>query len=154
MFASASVEVAERGPYRYAYLNAQGYYSGLAAKQQEVRAELAHQGIAAGGQVTLLLKDPRTTPHDQLLARTGYLIGPEARPQSPLAEASIPAKQVAVATIKAHPLFAYGKTYSALLKFARQRQSTLHLPTLEIYDASVLSVEMPLNESASPSAQP
>lgn len=154
MFASASVEVAERGPYRYAYLNAQGYYSGLAARQQEVRAQLAHQGIATGGQVTLLLKDPRTTPHDQLLARTGYLIGPEARPQAPLAEATIPLRQVAVAKIKAHPLFAYGKTYSALLKFAQQRRTTLHLPTLEIYDASILSVEMPLHKPASPSARP
>jgi hypothetical protein len=67
MFASASVEVAERGPYRYAYLNAQGYYSKLAARQQ---------------------------------------------------------------------------------------QTILHLPTLEIYDASVLSVGMPLHESASSSAQP
>jgi hypothetical protein len=154
MFASVSVEVAERGPYRYAYLNAQGYYSRLAAKQQEVRAELAHQGITAGGQVTLLLKDPRTTPHDQLWARTGYLIGPEARPQAPLAEATIPVRQVAVARIKAHPLFAYGKTYSALLKFTKQQQTTLHLPTLEIYDASILSVEMPLNETTSSSVPP
>ena len=154
LFSTATVEVAELGGYRYAYLDAQGVYSKLASKQKEVKFELERQGIQAGAQVTLVLTDPRTTPHAQLQARTGYMIGPDAKPASPLMTETIPVRQVAVAQIKAHPLFAYGKTYSALLDFAAQQKIPLHLPTLETYDASVLRVEMPLASEKFPGATP
>lgn len=151
MFSTAKVEVADRGGYRYAYLDAQGAYSKLASKQKEVLFELKRQGINAGAQVTLILTDPRTTPHDQLQARTGYMVEANALLQAPLKADTIPVRQVAVAQIKAHPLFAYGKTYSALLDFSEQQNTALHLPTLEIVDASVLSVEMPLASQKTPS---
>jgi hypothetical protein len=41
-------------------------------------------------------------------------------------------------------LLAYGKTYSALLDFTQAQNILFHLPTIEIYNKSVLSVEMPL----------
>lgn len=144
LFSSTTVEVAQRGGYRYVYLEAQGVYSKLADKQKEVRFQLERQGIKPGAEFTLMLSDPRDTPSDQLKARTGYLIGAQDQPKEPLLVGEIPLRQVAVAQIKAHPLLAYGKTYAALLDYAKQHDTTLHLPTVEIFEHSVLSVEMPL----------
>lgn len=150
LFSSATLEIGERGGYRYAYLEAQGAYSKLASQQHEVLFQLKRQGIQTGEQVTLVLTDPRSTPHDQLLARTGYIIADGATPAAPLKVETIPARRVLVAEIKAHPLFAYGKTYSALLDYCRRQHTPLQLPTFEIYDASRLRVEMPLaNEKVS-----
>jgi effector-binding domain-containing protein len=144
MFRAATIEIAERGPYRYAYLQAEGPYSKLAAKQQEVAAELRKQGITAGKSFTLILDDPRTTKAGERRARTGYLIDATAAPQPPLAIETIPERRVVVAEAKAHPLIAYGKVYGTLLDFSKRQGETLHMPTVEIYSASVLSVEMPL----------
>lgn len=147
LFSGASIEVAERGGYRYAYVEATGVYSKLASRQKEVLDQLNRQGIKAGAQVTLMLTDPRTTPHEKLEARTGYLIPADSTPDVSLKTDTIPRRQVVVAKIKAHPLFAYGKTYSALLRYAEEHKLPLILPTLEITETSVLSVEMPLAAS-------
>lgn len=144
LFTSATVETGVRGPYRYAYLEAQGAYSKLAGKQREVLAELERQGIAPKGEFTLIMDDPRTTPHDKRNARTGYLISPSATPSAPLMADTVPARAVVTARIKAHPLLAYGKAYSALLDYTGQHDMTLHMPTMERYDHSVLTVEMPV----------
>ena len=129
LFSAPEVETGERGAYRYAYLDAQGAYSKLESKQKEVRRALDNQ---------------RTTPYKELRAQTGFIIAEGAMPAAPLKLGTIPSRQVAVASIKAHPLFAYGKTYSALLAYAERNDMTLHLPTVEVYEHSVLRVEMPL----------
>jgi len=147
LFSSASLEVADRGGYRYAYLEAQGVYSKLASKQGEVLFELKKQGISPGAEITIVLTDPRTTPHDELKARTGYLISATIEPKAPLMVDTIPVRKVAVAQIKAHPLLAYGKVYSALLDYTKAHSTTLQLPTVEIFEHSVLSVEMPVSEA-------
>ncbi len=147
LFSSASVETAERGDYTYAYLEAEGAYSKLVSRQDEVLFHLKQQGIAAGAQITLILSDPRTTPHEALKARTGFLISNDAMPAAPLKIDTIPLRKVVVAEIKAHPLFAYGKAYSALIEYSENHHTTLHLPTLEIVESSVLRVEMPLEEA-------
>ncbi|OIQ82927.1 hypothetical protein GALL_352810 [mine drainage metagenome] len=144
LFRSATIEVAERGPYHYAYLEAQGAYSKLASVQQEVAYQLRQQNIPAGSSFTLILDDPRTTKTGELHARTGYLIDAAAAPKPPLLEDTIAARRVVVAQVKAHPLLAYGKVYGSLLDYSRQMGGRLHMPTVEIYRASVLSVEMPL----------
>jgi len=144
LFRAATIEVAERGPYRYAYLEAEGPYSKLAAKQQEVGAELRKQGITAGKSFTLIFDDPRTTKAGERHARTGYLIDAAATPAPPLAVETIPSRHVVVAQARAHPLIAYGKVYGALINFSQQQGTELKMPTVEIYSASVLSVEMAL----------
>lgn len=144
LFSSATVNVVERGDYRYAYLEVQGPYSKLANKQNEVLFELSKQAIQPGMQISVVMSDPRTTAYDQLKARTGFMIKATDNPGPPLLVGYIAARKVAVAEIKAHPLLAYGKTYSALLDYARAHQITLHLPTIEIFDKSILRVEMPL----------
>jgi hypothetical protein len=145
LFSSATIETSQRGGYRYTYLEVQGAYSKLGTKQNEVLFELKKQGIIPGAEVTLVLSDPRITPYDQLQARTGYSISADSMPKAPLKTDTIPMRQVVVAKIKAHPLFAYGKTYSALLDYCKKNNIPLNLPTLEIYDDSVLFVEMPLS---------
>lgn len=147
LFSSARIETGERGDYYYAYLDAEGPYSKLTSKQEEVLFTLKQQGIAPGAQITLILSDPRTTPYKELKARTGFLIAKDQMPAAPLKIETIPLRKVVIAEIKAHPLFAYGKAYSALLDYSEQHNMTLHLPTLEIVEASVLHVEMPLEDS-------
>lgn len=147
LFSSPKVEVAERGPYRYAYLEAEGPYSKLGAKRGEVDKMLREQGIEPGSAIALIFDDPRTTETDKRRARTGFVIGEHAAPKEPLKTDILPKRKVASASIKAHPVFAYGKAYGALLDFTKQHDMTLHLPTVELYDFSVLTVEMPLEAS-------
>lgn len=148
LFSSATVQIGERGNYYYAYLETEGPYSKLTSKQNEVLFELEKQGIEAGAQITLIMSDPRTTPYQQLQARTGFIIQQNQMPKAPLKIDTIPLRKVAVAEIKAHPLFAYGKAYSALIDYSENHNTTLHLPTLELVEASVLRVEMPLDETS------
>jgi effector-binding domain-containing protein len=150
LFSSASLHISSQGNYRYAYLDAQGVYSKLAKKQDEVLFELKKQNITPGAEVILLMSDPRTTANDNLIAQAGFMIGKDDNPLPPLKINTIEKRQVVVAEIKAHPLLAYGKAYSALLEFAKQHNTVLHFPTLEIYQHSVLHVEMPLEEQPMP----
>lgn len=144
LFASATVTQAFAAPHRYAYLEARGPYSKLASTQRAVRAELDKQGFAIGHEFTLILDDPRTTPYKARTARTGFLIADEAKPRSPLLVDTIPERKVLVAEVRAHPLFAYGKGYAALLDYTARHGMALRLPTVEIYHDSVLTIEMPL----------
>lgn len=148
LFSTASVEVAERGNYHYAYLEAQGAYSKLADRQKEVLRALKQQDIAAHAQITVILSDPRSTPYQELRAYTGYVIAEGTQVGKPLQVGKVSKREVVIAKIKAHPLFAYGKAYSALLHYIEQHDMSLHLPTVEIYDNSVLQVEMPVTTAA------
>ncbi|ABE50698.1 GyrI-like domain-containing protein [Methylobacillus flagellatus] len=152
LFSSADVEIAERGNYRYAYLEADGPYSKLSSKQEEVLHELVDQNIQPGPEITLIFSDPRTTPYKELHARAGFIIDADAKPVAPIQVDTVPVRKVFVASIKAHPLLAYGKTYSKVLEFVKSKDMPLNLPTVEIVDDSVLSVEMPLNPV--PESQP
>lgn len=144
LFASADITVATTAAQHYAYVEARGAYSGLAAKQREVGIALRRQGILPGAEFTLILDDPRSTPRQQLQARTGYLIGPADVPLPPIQMDTIPARKALISSVRAHPLLAYGKAYGALLDYSRQHGLTLRLPTVERYRDSVLTVEMPL----------
>jgi hypothetical protein len=144
LFSTSQVTQQLSSSYRYVYLQAQGPYSKLADKQAEVRFLLKQQAITPGAEFTLVLSDPRTTPYSDLKARTGYLIGAQDQPKAPLLVGDVPAGSALVAEIKAHPLFAYGKNYAALLAYAKQHQIAFSLPTIEIMQHSVLRVEMPL----------
>lgn len=144
LFSSAQITLTEHGPYRYAYLSAEGPYSKLAGIRGKVEGLLRQQGINPQHSITVIIDDPRTTAPDKLRARTGFLIDDSVTPRAPLLADTIPARRVATASIKAHPVFAYGKAYGALLDYTKLHRMTLHLPTVELYDASVLTVEMPL----------
>lgn len=147
LFSSAKVEVTELGPYRYAYLEAEGPYSKLGAKRGEVDKQLREQGVEPGSAIAIIFDDPRATERDKRRARTGFIIGDNVEPRAPLKTAVLSKRKVVSASIKAHPVFAYGKAYGALLDFTKQHDMTLHLPTVERYDFSVLTVEMPLEAS-------
>lgn len=150
LFSTAEVELAERGNYRYAYLEAEGPYSKLSSKQEEVLHELVEQKIKPGPEITLIFSDPRTTPYKELHARAGFMIDEDAQPVAPIQVDTVPLRKVFVAKIKAHPLLAYGKTYSKVLDFVKAKNMTLNLPTVEIVDDSVLTVEMPLESVTQP----
>ncbi len=143
LFSSPSLDIREEGKVRYVYLDSRGPYAKLQEKRNEVLYELKKQGILPGASITLLMTDPRTTEPDNLLARTGYIIDKETNLSPPLKYAELDPRKVLVATIKAHPLFAYGKAYGAILAYCQKNGFKLQLPTVEMYNKSILSVEMP-----------
>ncbi len=150
LFSTATVQTAERGNYRFAYLEAEGPYSKLESKRDEVMFYLKQQNIEPIAPITVIMTDPRNTSYKTLKARTGFIIGANDVVQAPLAMDIMPERKVVVAEIKAHPLFAYGKAYSALIDYADQHGMELQLPTLEIVQDSVLSVEMPIMDEDLP----
>ena len=144
LFSSASLETGVSPAYDYVYLEAEGPYSKLSSKQNEVLFYMKQQNIAHGAAIAIVLTDPRTSSYKALLARAGFLVTHVVEVKAPLKLGRIEPQKVAIAQIKAHPLLAYGKTYSALLDYCKKQQMTLQLPTVEIFEHSVLRVEMPL----------
>jgi hypothetical protein len=149
MFSRPLIETKDAPAYRYAYLEVEGPYSKLSNKQAEVLYLLKQQKLNYGDPLTLMMSDPRVTQYKQRVARTGYLIAADAQVQAPLQVDTIPARPVISVSIKAHPLFAYGKTYGALLDYCEQQQIKMQLPTVEIVQHSVLTIQMPLRKEAS-----
>ncbi len=148
LFSSASLEIGNSPAYDYVYLDAEGPYSKLTSKQKEVLFYMKQQNIVHGAEISIVLTDPRTTSYKELLARTGYIVESGVKVKEPLKQVHIAPQKVAIAKIKAHPLLAYGKTYSVLLDYCKAHKIKLQLPTVEIYDHSVLRVEMPLEKTA------
>jgi hypothetical protein len=148
LFSSASLEIGTSPAYDYVYLDAEGPYSKLSSKQNEVLFYMKQQNIAHEGSLSLVMTDPRTTSYKELLARTGFVVDHPVEVKEPLKLGHIDPQKVAIAQIKAHPLLAYGKTYSALLAYCKAHDMTLMLPTVEIFNHSVLRVEMPLEKKA------
>lgn len=146
LFSSATLKVETAPAYDYVYLDAEGPYSKLASKQDEVLFYLNQQKIAHRGSFTLVMTDPRTTPYKSLLARTGFVTEGPVEVKAPLNLGHQDAQRVVAVEIKAHPLLAYGKTYSKLLEYCKQHDMKLKLPTVEILEHSVLRVEMPLDQ--------
>lgn len=143
-FNKASFEIAQRGPYHFAYLTQEGDYAKLPDRQQEVLGRLQQQGVAAGTPITLLLNDPRTTPKRDWSAQVGYLVDAHARVSEPLAIGDIPARRVLVVKVKAQLLLAPGKAYAALVDYLDEHHMKLRPPTVELYRDGVLAVEMSL----------
>lgn len=141
-FNSASFEQAQRGPYRYAYLTQKGDYYKLPEKQQEVLGRLQQQSVSAGAPITLLLNDPRSTPKRDWNAQVGYLVDAQAGVAEPLAIGEVPARRVLLVRVKAQLLLAPGKAYAALLEYIEKNHMKFKLPTVEIYQDGVLTVEM------------
>ncbi|MDO9114433.1 MAG: hypothetical protein Q7U63_11655 [Polaromonas sp.] len=141
-FNQASFELAQRGPYHYAYLSQKGDYYKLPEKQHEVQTLLQQQGVQAGAAVTLLLNDPRSTPKRDWSAQVGYLVEAGTKVNDPLAIGNVPVRQVLLVKVKAQPLLAPGKAYAALLEYLEEHRMKLNLPTVELYQDGVLTVEV------------
>ena len=74
LFSSASLEVGTSPAYDYVYLDAEGPYSKLSSKQNEVLFYMKQQNIAHGAAISIVLTDPRTTSYKELLARAGFVV--------------------------------------------------------------------------------
>lgn len=143
-FNSATVEIAQRGPYRYAYAENVGDYTDLPQKQQDVVKLLKDQGVECGASVMALYDDPRQTPKKKQRARVGCMVAPEVRVHEPVQIAEVPPRRVVLARVNAQPLMAPGKAYSALLAYLDKNHIPFQLPTLEIFQNRELTVEMEL----------
>lgn len=143
-FNRATVEIAQRGPYRYAYVDNLGDYTDLPQKQQDMAKRLRDQGVECGATVMALYDDPRFTAKKKQRARVGCMIDSAARVHEPIMVAEVPARKVVLARVNAQPLMAPGKAYSALLDYLEQNHIPFKLPTLEIFQNRELAVEMEL----------
>ena len=148
-FSSVSIAEAQRGPYRYAYLEHQGDLSKLPETQRKVRQALEAQHVKAGAAITVLLDDPRKVERTKLRTQTGYLLDASTLVAEPLKLGTIPARPVLVAEVHATALLAPSKAYQALHNYLLERQMDIRMPTVEIYDdpgqiyqVGTLSVEM------------
>lgn len=141
-FATVTIEYAERGPYRYAYVTHTGRYDKLLGKQNEVFLALEAQGVTAHAPIALLLSDPASTKKKELSSHAGYLVDVGANVVAPLLVGDIPARRVLLVRVKASPVLAPSKAYKALTEYLAAHQMKLVLPTVEIYKDKELSVEM------------
>lgn len=141
-FATPTVEIAQRGPYHYAYGDYVGEYTKLLDQQPGVIRAFEAQHIARGASITLMLNDPRTTPKKEQSARIGYLVDPAVTVHEPLRVADVPARTVLVVRVHGHPRLAPGKAYGVLLQYLKEHGMKFNLPTVEIYQNGELTVEM------------
>lgn len=141
-FADAQVEIAERGPYRYAYRVYTGDYSKIPRWKSEVTQAFKAQSISPGTPVTALLDDPRKTAVRDRRVEIGYLIPENARVGEPLRVAQVPRRRVVLVRVKASPLMAPGKAYAALIEYTQAHNMTFRLPTFELYRDGIFELEM------------
>lgn len=159
-FRSVSIEPGLAGPYAYAYLEQKGDYSKLPERAEEVAKELAAQKIQAGLPITVLYSNPDLVDVGERVARTGFLLPPDARVRPPLSQDTIPARTVLVASIQAGSLLAPSKAYAALDRYQQTRGRGIVMPTVEIYAPAAtpfrmgtLRVEMDDSQPPVPSGQ-
>jgi hypothetical protein len=143
-FTTPAVETLSRNAMRYAYLVSEGDYSKVEERQREVLDLLKQQGIAAGQAITLIENDPRTTPASQRHARAGVIISAGPQLKAPLLDGNLPQRRALVVSARAHPFFAYGKAYGALLDYLERHNMALRLPVAETTHDSTLTIEMAL----------
>jgi hypothetical protein len=98
-----------------------------------VAKELAAQKIQAGLPITVLYSNPDLVDVDKRVARTGFLLPPDARVRPPLSQDTIPARPVLVARIQAGSLLAPSKAYAALDHYQQARGRGIVMPTVEIF---------------------
>ena len=135
-FNPVQIEASVAGPYSYAYLESRGDYSKLPDKAVEAREVLQAAGIAIGNPITVLFSNPDLVDVGQRQARTGYLVTPGVTVPLPLEVATIPARQVLVARVRAGSMLAPGRAYAALDGYLQARGEGIRMPTVEIYEVS------------------
>ncbi|HCA27833.1 MAG TPA: AraC family transcriptional regulator [Betaproteobacteria bacterium] len=143
-FNNVNIRIEARGPYRLAYREETGDYAKLPDRQQQVLKMLHSQMVKTGAPTILLLNDPRVTRKQDLKAYVGYLVAPHVQVHAPLKIKMIPLRRALIAEVKAQPLLAPGKAYHALIKYLAENKQPFRLPTLEIYQDGVLTIEMNL----------
>lgn len=144
-----------RGPYTYAYLEHTGDYSKLTDLQGKVGAALAAEHIPAGKAITVLFSDPEKVNVGDRVGRSGYLVPEGTQVKAPLKVDTIQARPVLLVQVQTAILLAPSRAYQALHDYLKGRGQSLHMPTVEIYEASssllrngILNVEMPEAEGA------
>ncbi len=139
-----------RGPYTYAYVEHLGDYSKLPDQQAKVGKSLMAAHITPGAPVTVLFSNPDVVDVGQRRAHTGYLVPEGSKVWDPLKVATLPARPVLVARVRAAVLLAPSRAYQALDNHLQARGQGIRMPTVEIYQPAdtpmsmgTLTVEMP-----------
>ena len=150
-FNGVSIQEAVRGPYTYVYQEHVGDYAKLTDVQMEVRKRLAMQNVPPGLAITVLESNPDLVSKAERRGRAGYLVPEGTQVAEPLKLATIPARPVLLAQVRAGILLAPSKAYLALDRYLRSQNMGMVMPTVEIYESSdslwamgLMSVEMSL----------
>ncbi|MHB1084839.1 MAG: hypothetical protein ACYCZA_08360 [Thiobacillus sp.] len=131
-FSSVSIEEAEAGPYRYAYLDYEGPISNMRKSQRTVLEKFTAARVAAGDTVSVILTDPRAAS-GKVRAHLGYILADSAPIPEGLKEGRIAQRPVYAARVKAAVLLAPSKAYQALSNSLASRGKTIVMPTVELY---------------------
>ncbi len=135
-FNPVSVRVETRGPYTYAYVEHTGDYAKLADRLPEVRRGLERSGIQPGAAFAVLYSHPDQVPRNERQARIGYLVPAGSPAPQPLKIDTIPARRVLVAEVRAAWLLGPSRAYQALHDALLAEGRAIHMPTVELYEAS------------------
>ena len=145
IFASATVQISEAGPYRYVYTAMKGPYYRIDDSLQDLNRELTLRHIPHGAAIGVFYDDPRQVPEKQRRARAGYLLAADVKLPKNTPEAFVPRRRIIQVQVSAHPAIAPIKLYRALEKHLQGQGMAMRWPTLERYGpARVVTLEMAL----------
>lgn len=147
VFARPTIGETVAGPYIYAYLDYAGRLSNMGDQQEVAYRHAQVQNLDASRAITVLLTDPRQASDQRVEAQVGFIVAPDTAVKPPLKRGVIARRAVITATLRAHPMVAPGKAYSALIEYLTQNRMPLRLPTVERYEHSVFVLEMPAEGS-------
>jgi hypothetical protein len=141
-FNPVQISEAVRGPYIYAYLEVTGDYAKLPDRQGEVKQALRAQHIEPGLPVNVLFSNPDLVTREARQAHTGYLVPADSVVKPPLKIASVSARRVIVAEVRAGQLLAPSRAYAALDRHQQAQGRGIVMPTLELYRPSSSTLTM------------
>ena len=149
VFATAEISRTETGPYYYIAFSQKNLYQNTDIKINFLRNMLEEKNIQHLHPLCIFSEDPLNIPEDQLYNQTAYIILDSVEIDSPFTCKKIESRQVAIASINAHPIIASYKTYPELHIWLRRNNYKLDRTKLilEHYnpDGSV-GVEFPITK--------
>ncbi|MEJ2543382.1 MAG: GyrI-like domain-containing protein [Calditrichaceae bacterium] len=114
VFATPELEVAEKGPYQYVYIDRTGPFTEVPMGQQQVDSLVNQQNIEVGIACWPYLNDPAQITQQNLKWRVGYIVADSVDVAEPLQFMTIARDQYLVVSIKANPMVAIVKTSPAI----------------------------------------
>lgn len=130
-FATVTVNEAEIGPYRYAYVDYDGPINNMRKTQNQALARFDAAGVTAGDTLAVILTDPRANPQGRVRAHLGYTLADDAKLPAGLTEGRIKRRPVIVASVRAAVLLAPSKAYQAIAE--HDNEAAIRMPTVERY---------------------
>jgi hypothetical protein len=148
VFESVPIELATRGPYRFAYFEHRGAYAGIGDEIRRTAVELRvidaeEAGIAAA----LYEDDPRRKPEAELRSKGGFLVSASYPVPPNVPVSTIEAREVLVARFFGDPRLSPYKVYLPMQTWMREHGYEVSGGSLEQYKSGFVEYELPVRRS-------